>query len=365
MRHGRRSFFLITAAVLALGSGCIPVTTLPVGGKEREPDNTPGNALVVQLDTSGRAKIYGSAASTSDVDFYDLGPMDPGDRVIAQVIAIAGSSLDPVAALFDANLDLINYNDDENYGGGNYNSYIDHTIRHATSHCYLGVTDSSYGPSWGGYMLDVRVSRGGAVPQPRGQTVVLDFSGATVSIPGDRTYTIAAFDAGKIDSRLSGQNTAVEHQIKQILEDRYSGYNIEFLIEGEDPLPPSGTYSTLVFGGRSATMFGLSQDVDHYNENATDKSIIFTDRWTNPFSYTPSTDAIITSIGNVAAHELGHLLGLEHTADITGLMDASGVSDTILVPQEFRREPLYDEVFPLGWQDDQELLMDTLGPASN
>jgi hypothetical protein len=213
--------------------------------------------------------------------------------------------------------------------------------------------------------LDVQISRGGAVPQPEGQTVVLDFSGATVYIPGDRTYTIAPFDAGKIDGRLAGKNSYVEHQIKQILEDRYSGYNIDFLIEGEDPLPPSGTYSKLVFGGRSATMFGVSQDVDHYNENADDQSIIFTDRWTNPFSYTPSTDAVLTSIGNVAAHELGHLLGLEHTADVAGLMDASGSSDTILVPQEFERERLYDQVFPMGWQDDQELLLDTLGPASD
>jgi hypothetical protein len=42
-------------------------------------------------------------------------------------------------------------------------------------------------------------------------------------------------------------------------------------------------------------------------------------------------------------------------------MDASGTADTILAPQDFGLAPLYLGVFPFGFQDASQLLLDTLG----
>jgi len=355
-----------TVAVAAmLNSSCISLVFPGIWGTDLEPNNDPTQAVLIGLDNLGQAKLSGAVRNSQDVDVYDLGAVQPGDRITVSVTVPLGGTLDPVVALFDADLNLINYNDDVDYPGGNFNSFIDHVVRHATDHCYIAVTDSGFSPSSGSYSLHVQVTRDGQVPTPVHQTVLLDFDGATVSIPGDRTYVIGAFNAGQVDPRLADREEWVEQGIRDILEDRYAAYDIDFVITGEPNQPSEGTYSSLVFGGRSATMFGISQWVDHYNQDPTDTAIIFTTLWTSPFSFIASLDAILTSLGNVAAHELGHLLGLEHTADTTELMDASGTADTILAPQVFKVAPLYDQVFPFGWQDAPQLLLDALGPNPN
>jgi hypothetical protein len=362
MRHPAQFVPWGLMATLVVASGCIPL--FPSGpGSIIQGGNGLGNAAPLKLDAFGRAGFTGDISTPKNVDVFDIGPVQPGDRLVLHVDATSNSALDPVTALFDSNEDMINYNDDVDFATGNYNSFIDHTVRHATDHCYIAVSDSLFGPSAGTYTMDLQVSRGGAVPAPEHQDVLLDFDGATVTIPGDRTYAVPAFNAGNVDPRFAGQEAVVEQDIKQILEERYSADNITFYLPGDPNLPPVGTYSTIVFGGRNPADFGIAQNVDHYNQVHTDEAIIFTDGWTNPFSFTPTTDAILTSLGNVAAHELGHLLGLEHTQDVKELMDSSGSADTILSPQDFARAPVFTEqIFPFGFQDDPQLLLDTLGP---
>ncbi|MBN1344158.1 MAG: matrixin family metalloprotease [Phycisphaerae bacterium] len=342
---------------------CIPGVdpNVPLANaKDAEPNNDVNKAVVLALDASGQISFSGKVSPSGDVDVYDLGPVDPGDRIEVEVRS-ASSSLDPLVALFDSDLDLINYNDDENYEAAQYDSVVDHVVRHASDHCYVAITNSTYVPGTGSYSATIGVTRGGSVPAARSQAVLLDFDGATVNIPGDRTYNISAFNPALIDSRLAGREAEVIESIKQDMEDLYGAYDVEFYTT-LDPFLPD-TFSRIVFGGLSTTTFGIAQQIDHYNEDLTDEAIIFTDRWTRPFSLLPTVDAIYTSISNVAAHELGHLLGLEHTADVTDLMDTTGTADTILVPQDFKLGILDDTVFPFGWQDAPELLLDTLGPV--
>ena len=365
MKHTKR----VVACVLTIwalgGNGCTSCLIPPPAGvlptaKDAEPNDDVKQAVALALDASGRAELSGSVSPADDVDVYDLGAVEAGDRIVVSVRAASGSTLDALAALFDADIELINYNDDEDYPAGDYDSLIDHIVRHDSTHCYLAVTSSGFAPSKGTYTVEIQAVRGGTVPDTEGQTVLLDFDGATVSIPGDRTYRIGAFEPSRVDARLAGREDEVKETIQNVLEDRYSPYDVEFTTT-DDPLPVGVEYSSLVFGGASSTVFGLAEAIDHYNDDLTDEAIIFTDGWANPFSLTPTVDSLLTSIGNVAAHELGHLLGLEHTADITGLMDSSGSADTILVAQEFKVSPLYGQVFPFGWQDASQLLLDTLG----
>jgi len=342
-----------------------PGTLRPPVAKDAEPNNDITQAAQVPFDDAGHASLSGTVDPAEDVDVYDLGPMQPGDRVAVEVRAVDGSSLDALAALFDTGLNLVNYNDDEDYAASMFDSVIDHIVHHAADHYYLAVSSSGFAPSSGGYSLEIQVTRDGTVPAPRDQAVLLDFDGAIVNIPGDRTYRISPFDPAGVDARLDGRDDEVKQGIKDVLEDRFSAYDVDFFTTDDIGLPDEGTYSRVVFGGQSGTAFGIAQGIDHYNGDPADEAIIFTDRWTNPFSQTPTVDALLTSIGNVAAHEIGHLLGLEHTADVTGLMDSTGTSDTILVPQIFKLSPLEGTVFPFGWQDAPQLLLDTLGPTDN
>lgn len=349
------------AGCCLIGSG-LPLPT----GKDIEPNDDAARAVLLTFDESNRTELSGNISGRNDVDVYDLGPVVRGDRIILRVRAASPSSLDALAALFDEDINLINYNDDEDYDAGKYDSAIDHIVRHDSEHCYFGITGSEYASLWsqsGSYAVEIEIIHGGTVPAAHSQTVLLDFDGASVDIPGSKIYNIGAFDAGQVDSRLEGKDAEAKQNITSLLEGLFSPYDIDFVSTDDAVLPPAGTYSRVVFGDQSTSLFGLAQGSDHYNADTSDEAIIFTDDWTHVFSFTPSIDAVYQSIANVAAHELGHLLGLEHTADIKGLMDASGSADTILVPQEFRLSPLLDEVFPFGWQDADLLLLDTLGPA--
>jgi hypothetical protein len=75
------------------------------------------------------------------------------------------------------------------------------------------------------------------------------------------------------------------------------------------------------------------------------------------------------ALGLIAAHEMGHLLGLEHTLEVDDLMSSSrcrgiGLNVPRLLEKRFERAPLVvrdNEV--LGTQDAGMYLTQILGPA--
>jgi hypothetical protein len=68
-----------------------------------------------------------------------------------------------------------------------------------------------------------------------------------------------------------------------------------------------------------------------------------------------------TALGNVVAHEVGHLLGLNHVGNVLDIMDTTGGADTFLLDQQFLTSPLDPTIFPIGTQNGLLLLMETLG----
>ena len=66
-------------------------------------------------------------------------------------------------------------------------------------------------------------------------------------------------------------------------------------------------------------------------------------------------------LGNVASHEIAHLLGLNHTQDPTELLDTTATAGQMLHDQDFHLAPLNEDVFPIGYQDADSLLAETVG----
>ena len=144
--------------------------------------------------------------------------------------------------------------------------------------------------------------------------------------------------------------------------ENYEGLALDVRVMPGDVLPSGCSFSTVLFGGRNRAAFGVSQDVDGRNENKCDDSIIFTETFRpSMFGRTLSATELGSAIGNVASHEIGHLLGLNHVGNVTDLMDNTGGPNTFVADQEFTASALDESVFPLGLQDGWLLLLETLG----
>ena len=79
-----------------------------------------------------------------------------------------------------------------------------------------------------------------------------------------------------------------------------------------------------MFGGSDPQGLGrAARGTDPFNSDAEDEAIVFTQSFRPEiFSVPPDVIGLGTAIGNVASHEVGHLLGLEHGFGTTSLMNA-------------------------------------------
>lgn len=349
-------------AALACTGGCDPTLPglsslggTPVAGGSFE------SAARLRLDENGGIMLRGDIFGT-EVDVYDLGPVQAGDHITVLVEATAGSTLDPTTALFDTDGHLMTLNDDADLFAGRLESSIDYVVRTDTPNCFVATGRSYFTPDSGAYQAFITIDRGGTLPQPQHQTLVLHFGGGAVSIPNVGDRTLSPFDAADVDAAYAGMTDQIKAGIIATVRENFVGTHLTVVTSDDPTQPAPGTFSTLYFGGFSRSAFGMSQSVDHENMNICDDGIVFTDRFAEPFASTPTPTGIAIAIANVAAHEAGHLLGLEHVADITALMDTTGTASTLLQDQNFLSTRLDISVFRIGDQDAPALLDLVLPP---
>ena len=380
----RRRVLLIVLPTLFL-SGCPSVGPLPPGGgsgdlvdgnrdstvisslgkTSGEPDDHFSVPVVAVIDDGGLAALEGTVSSSDDLDVYLLGALDAGDRLIIDAFAAPSSLLDVSIAVFDNEERLVSNNDDRTET--NLDSRIDFIVRHAGNRYFLVVTRSAFASSQrntGEYTVDVQVIHGNGVPQPVAQVLLLDFDGGAVNSPVLGQMTLAPFSAGDIHRIYLGQTDTIKNAIREVFEQNYSRFNVSVFTTDDPAPPPPGTmFSTIFFGGFDQTAFGIAEDVDLYNADVCDDAIIFAQSFTpSLFTFTPTAEELGLAIGNVASHEAGHLLGLNHVDDDLDLMDDRSPADSFLFDQEFKDSPLSTDIMPIGTQDGMFLLDDIVGP---
>ena len=334
--------------------------------KDGEPNDVFASALSV-IYLNDQAELQGTITGGGDIDVFVLGAMQPGDRIEIDVDTF-GSGLDSTIAVFDDLGRLVADNDDRS--GSNLDSYVDVVVRHAGDPYYLAISATFFplrsSAEDGGYWINVDVTPGGLVPEPVTQVLFLDFDGGTLTNPdlidvNDFGDEIRPFSGESIAPIYRNDTEIIKQSIIDTLAENFQGLGVE-LISSDDGVPDVAEFSTIMFGSLSQEAFGISESVDRYNSNPSDIAVIFTESFSpQVFGTIPRPVELGIAIGNVAAHEAGHLVGLNHVEDPLAIMDTASPAATFLDDQDFIEAPLSPQIMDLGTQDALLLLTEILG----
>jgi len=305
------------------------------------------------------AMISGTIADPSQADFYNIGPVYAGDRIVVELQTDGG--LDPAVALLDADQTVLIANDARSFYTGLTNPDAGAIVGHDSPACYVAVASGSAAATTGTYTLKLTLAEDALPAAPPPQRVYLNFDGAADVVIGNRPRVdVPPFDAAAFDPDASPVSRQIIEDLVSLVAEDFSGLNVE-IYSSEDGPPPAEPYSVVYFGTYDPALLGVADNVDEYNQVPEQDAIVFTDTFTAFAVLHPTVEEWAQALANVTSHEIGHLLGLYHTADPRGIMDVTGTLRQLLTNQAFTRSPLHPEVFPAGDQDDLQTLVENVG----
>ncbi len=307
--------------------------------------------------------ISGGIHGLGDVDVFDLGPVIPGDRVIVSVTA--AEALNGAVALFDDAGSALLVNDHRNVYLGRLGPFVDIVIRRESQACYVAVTSTPGFTSEGDYLLGASVEFPTPIPRPNADVILLDFGGGRdVKVGSRAAIDVPAFDAAQISPEFAGMTDDLAEAVVELVRADFRGFDVTILSTTEGA-QPDGFMSRVRFGAFDEVLLGVAEGVDEYNATDGQSAMVFTDTFAAFSRLNPSVQEMAQAIANVASHEIGHLLGLVHTSDPAELMDVTASLAELLVDQSFGKAPMYRAVFPLGYQDSTQILLDGVGGDGN
>lgn len=267
------------------------------------------------------AQIVDELFPFGDFDRYDLGPFKTGDRL--------RFSLDP--ARLRVGLLLINAETATILDGLDGNAprrwSFEYTFR-ADAHAHLFVGPGHMRlppveilpiPTHGSYRVTLTVTgRNVALPLPRPQAVVIDFNGGMDMRYFGRPIRIPPFDTTGYHKGLAGNDDLVKKNAIAEMRQVFSGYNLN-IVSSDDSAPdgPASRVYVSVPGffqvGAAVFAGGQVAYIDFGNRDPQDVAVV-----SSRPTPRPEAAALGRRLGQLAAHEIGHLVGLVHQQD--GLM---------------------------------------------
>jgi hypothetical protein len=166
---------------------------------------------------------------------------------------------------------------------------------------------------------------------------------------------------------------AIAARIEQMYRD--AGLS-EDEIEFTTVKPASGqVYSTVIFGGRTPLtgLLGMAETVDRHNAQRDDMAVVLTEeiglfrRQYLDEDTSGRFDEVVNQIANTGAHELGHILGLEHATEANvsepnNLMNYNSM-EVDFGEQEFASRNAY-WYQPIGFTNEIDSLLRNIGSGT-
>ncbi|MEN5074786.1 hypothetical protein ABE437_13270 [Isoptericola cucumis] len=298
----------------------------------------PGSGPAVITEGPYRLDVTLHARGEADTDTYAV-PLRKGDVLGATVTGsarqVAVHELDgDVVQTSSVDTGIIHPDGSPLARGGN--ATANHVVER-TGLYLVSVADGA-----GDYALTVGAYRAPSTRGEEAQTVLLDFSGPTFD---NRVFGASALEPGVRDVSPmrdflpqwgldeSDERAVVEattQRVREMLRDEIPGSQVRVTNDLEDPdLFGEPGVSRVIVGGtveESGLMpaLGLSESIDPGNFAREETAIVMPELMAgdhpislNPFLTADSDHvrAVGQSLGNVAAHEIGHFLGNFHTDD--------------------------------------------------
>ena len=292
--------------------------------------------------------------------FYQIGPLSQGDLIEIKPL---GDVLD-FAALYDADLTLIPAGSVHDFEGNPRTLQV--PIKRDTSVAYLRL-DLMYLSETDRSIARLARQSGVAAPTPRTQTVVLHFGGQE-GVTYRNGYLIPA-NIGSID------DSVVRQTVVDQFRDVYAPYNLTVLTD--EDTPPEAPYSVIYIGATDLSVYnyGLAEQIDNRNLYLDDIAIVDANQIALELARVLGPVMYGRALAMIAAHEMGHLLGLEHVTDSDALMtgiqcQGTGLDVERMLQRQFKKAPIlliYDDLqqWTLGYQDAASDLLEILGPTNN
>lgn len=372
----RPKFPALTLACAALFAGCtqqpddLPtaealgaVLGITTSAEEASSDASPDTAAQSETRTLDEEdlpgprydalRVRGAVRAVGEYRLFDLGAADAGDEWV--VTDEGGTRGAFVVVLFDAGFNLLR----RSYVGAQ--AALRHVVREATPHVYIGVMTPALGGGGGEFDFLATRQAGQVIPPPNRQVVWLNFAGGRgVLVHRSPPLEFDAFHGAVIDEAYAGQTEELKAAIVDVVRADYAPFDVTILTSDESPRP-SDPHSVVHFGGAEGGLLGLADSVDAYNREPAQTAVIYVGSFAPYRNMGLSAAQMGVMIGNVASHELGHLLGLYHTKDPADVMDTTGTAWQLADTQTFARAPLEESVFAVGLADSPMLLAHGVG----
>ena len=319
------AFGVMAAVALLAASGCNDLVGLGLT-QIGVTDGNNGTASTITFSDK-RAVVSETIYPFGDYDVYNLGAYRTGDRLRLEV--------DP--AQLHASLALVDGDTSTLLDGLDGNApdrlSIEHVVRRDLSHLLLYVGPGHVRmppleilpvPTGGAYSISITLAANGSpLPGPRPQTVVLDFKGGVDQRYFGHPLTLAPFRPAEYHAKLAGFDELIKQVLAETVRATFREYNLRVLTS-DDPAPAEPASRIFITApgffdvGGTNYAGGQVRFVDFGNRDPQDVAIVSPASFQDNARRGGDPAEFGRALGELAAHEIGHLLGLTHQRE--GLM---------------------------------------------